>query len=122
MEASLAFVQIQLWVVIALLVIFIVSNLLCNLEQRRRKSNLLKMWDRNELDELLDACALRRKKFPNHPDGYYFAAKALAAKHDYQGAKAMLERLIEIEPKLGKPTVEWIEAIDYAQRQSSTKE
>jgi tetratricopeptide (TPR) repeat protein len=121
MQHDLAFVQNQLWAVIALIGLFIVTNFLCNLQQRKRKSDLLKMWDRNELDKLLEACSARRKKFPNHPDGYYFAAKALAAKHDYPAAKAMLERLMEIEPKLGKPTIAWIDAIDHDQQRASAE-
>lgn len=82
----------------------------------------MKLWDRNDLDKLLAVCATHRKKFPNHPDGYYFAAKALAAKHDYPEAKAMLELLVAIEPKLGDPVIKWMGSIDQIQNRTSSGE
>jgi len=118
MDRTLAFVEIQLWVVICLQVVFFLTNFLCNLYNRRRqgsepfKPNFKYLWERNELDKLLEVSAKYRSQFPNSADAHYFAIKALLAKSRFLEARVLVGHLAQIEPTLKTAVAEWLLVIE----------
>jgi hypothetical protein len=117
LESTLAYIQAQLWAVIGLLVIFIVTNILCNIAKGRNpyRPNFKSMWETNRLDELLSSSAAYRRKYPNSSDAHYFAIKALLATGRLAEARELATRLQTIEPTLAKATEEWLDLISSKQ-------
>jgi cytochrome c-type biogenesis protein CcmH/NrfG len=104
MQEDLAFVQLQLWVVIGLLGVFVLTNIYCYLATRQqRKSDepsFSSMWDKDQLDNLIQRSQEYLRKYPNHQSALYFGAKALIARRRFSEARINLEKLSEIEPSL----------------------
>ena len=121
MESALVFVELQLWAVIALLVLFVSGNILCGLYNRKKqgsdpfKPQFKTLWERNELDKLLSVSARYRTKFPNNVDAHYFALKALLAQKRYVEARDLSNHLVSIEPELSTAMQKWFAVTDGVQ-------
>ncbi len=104
MEQELQFIQYQLWFVIALLLLPIARNVFCYFVRKSEEKNDLRfgeMWDKGELDRLINQSRDHLREYPNHQGALYFCAKALVAKREnLSEAKMYLTKLLEIEPTL----------------------
>lgn len=116
MEQQLAFIQNQLWALIALLLIFVGGNLFCYLTRNKTDSKeqpeFGEMWDKGEIDELLNESESFLKKYPNHSSALYFRAKALIARQQYIEAKKLLNKFIINYPDFKESINELLEAIE----------
>lgn len=102
MEDELAFVQLQLWVVIGLLAFFVLTNLLCRIFGCEWSDEKIyaKMWQKGEVDKLLKLAELRLAENPHDIGALYFGARAMVARGRNDDARRLLERLSVIEPSL----------------------
>jgi hypothetical protein len=112
MEQDLAFIQVQLWVVIGLFAVFVLTNVLVATTRRREKTKeprFGQMWDKDQLDELIRQSEQYLREYPNHQTALYFGAKALIVKKRFSEARKNLDKLSEIEPGLRSSYEELIE-------------
>ena len=105
MEQELAFIQNQLWVLIALLSFFVAGVIYCNLSQKKETiykdvTNFGELWDKGEIDELLINTKKHLENYPNHSSALYFRAKALITVEKYEEAKPLLDTLSLNHPEL----------------------
>ena len=106
MESDLSFIQTQLWVVIGLLVLFVASNILCQVWNRQsakaEKSapKFGEMFDKNEFDQLLSTADSHLRTYPNHHSALYFSAQALMSRGSYPEAHRRFQRIVELDPTM----------------------
>jgi tetratricopeptide (TPR) repeat protein len=104
MLEELKFIQLQLWVLIGLFGLFILLNVLCNrCKNRDKKQNepsFSLMFDKDQLDELIEQSSKHLELYPNHSSALFFGAKALIVRKQFTEAIKYLERLSTIEPSL----------------------
>ena len=114
MEDELAFVQLQLWVVIGLLAFFVLTNILCRIFgcEWSDEKVYAKMWQKGEIDKLLRAAELRLAENPHDIGALYFGARAMVARGRYDDARKHLERLSIVEPSLRRACLEEIAELD----------
>ena len=116
MASDLAFIKLQLWAVIGLLAFFIVSNILCRVFNcgQPRGENFGDLWDRGEVDKLLERAELRLRERPHDIGALYYGSRALMAKGRFAEARKHLERLSAIEPSLKKECADQLAAMDHS--------
>ena len=116
MESDLAFIQVQLWVVIALLAFFIASNILCRIFScgQPKDENFGDLWDRGKVDDLLKRTERRLRERPHDIGALYYGARALMAEKRFVEARGHLERLSAIEPSLQRECSEQLDVIERA--------
>jgi cytochrome c-type biogenesis protein CcmH/NrfG len=120
MQQELAFIQIQLWVVIGLLAVFVLTNLYVATTRRRGKPDeprFGQMWDKNQLDELILKSEEHLREYPNHQSALYFGAKALIVRKRFSEAQRKLDKLLQIEPGLRSS---YQDMIDECQRHADS--
>ena len=104
MQEALNLIQIQLWVLIGLFGLFILLNVLCNrCKNRDKKQNeptFSLMFDKDQLDELIEQSSKHLELYPNHSSALFFGAKALIVRKRFSEARKYLDRLSIIEPSL----------------------
>lgn len=105
MEQELAFIQNQLWVLIALLSIFVGGVIYCNLSRKNETiykdiTNFGELWDKGEIDELLINTEKHLKDYPNHSSALYFRAKSLISVNKSSEAIPLLDTLSLNHPEL----------------------
>jgi len=105
MEQQLAFIQNQLWALIALLLIFVAGIIFCNLSRKNETiykdiTNFGELWDKGEIDDILVKTKEHLESFPNHSSALYFRAKALITVKKYEEAKPLLDTLSLNHPEL----------------------
>ena len=123
MEQRLALIEVQLWFVLAGLLLLLATNIVFGVRNRKklstdegRKPNFKYLWERNEIEKLLTVSRAYRERFPNSSDAHYFAIKALVAQQRFAEARELACHLAQIEPKLTDAIQEWFELIDRAHR------
>jgi len=114
MESEVAFIQTQLWIVIGLLVLFIVSNILCRVFGcgERKEDDFGDLWDKGEVDEVLRKAESRLLERPHDIGALYFGARAMIARGRNLEARALLQRLSVLEPSFRQTCADEIEALD----------
>lgn len=115
MEQEFAFIQNQLWVLIALFTILLAGNLFCYLtrtKEREISPAFGDMWDRGEIDEILSESESYLKEYPNFSSALYFRAKALITRKQYEEAKTNLDVLLKNHPDLNPEINELLETIE----------
>ena len=112
MEQDLAFIQVQLWVVIGLFAVFVLTNVLVATTRRRKNTEeprFGQMWDKDQLDKLIRESEEYLREYPNHQGALYFGAKALIVRKRYSEARRNLDKLSKIEPSLRSSYQDMIE-------------
>jgi len=85
--------------------------------ERRSGPKFTELWDRGQLDQLIEKSTAYLIEYPNHPGALCYGAKALVAKKEHLSeARARLTMLIELEPTLKASIQEDIDAIDQIER------
>jgi len=119
MLEEVTFVQNQLWAVIALLTVLVVSTVVCNLTRKREEKTesekFPELWELGKLDDLIARSTDYLKEYPNNVNALYFGAKALVVRKQYNDAKERVSKLSEIEPSLKETVKEILEEIDNAE-------
>ena len=97
-----------------LLIFFVAANILCRVFNcgQPRESKFGEMWDKGNIDELIERTQRHLQDHPHDISALYFGAKALAARGLYDSARSRLRRLMLIEPALHKECQEQLDAID----------
>jgi len=113
MEEQLNFMQYQLWAVLGLFAVFIITNLICYYGKKSEKpeTDFSELWNKGEIDELLTKAKSHLASYPNETSALYFYSKALITKEQYQEAKELLEKLLVNEPTLKKDIQETLDSI-----------
>lgn len=114
MSSELAFIKLQLWIVIGMLLLFMISNILCLIIDRndKRQQRFGEMLDRGELDKLIEKSESRLRSHPHDVGALYYGARAMMAKARYEEARANLERITLIQPTLREACQKEIAEID----------
>nr|BDD47817.1 hypothetical protein 4 [Gammaproteobacteria bacterium] len=119
MEQELQFIQYQLWFVIALFALLIATNVVCYFVRKSEKDNQPKfgdMWDKDQLDVLIEKSSEYLIENPNHPGALYFGAKALIARNkNIEEARRRLTKLLHNEPTLKDSVQEILEELDSSE-------
>jgi len=119
MLEEVTFVQNQLWAVIALLTVLIVSTVVCNLtrkaEKKTESEKFPELWELGKLDDLIVRSTDYLKEYPNNVNALYFGAKALVVRKQYIEVKERVSKLFEIEPSLKEAVKEILEEIENAE-------
>jgi cytochrome c-type biogenesis protein CcmH/NrfG len=104
MQEQLDFIQLQLWLLVSLFSLLILTNVICYLKRnesnKRDEPAFSLMWDKDQLEELIEKARTYLQQYPNHQSALYFGAKALIVKQQFGEAAGYLERLSRIEPSL----------------------
>ncbi len=114
MEADIAQIKVLLWVILALLALFVASNILCHIFKCGQPSDekFGDLWQKGQVDDLILKTRLRLQEHPHDISALYFGAKALAASGLHDTARAYIKRLMLIEPTLHDECKEQLEAIE----------
>ena len=103
---QIASIQLQLWAVIALLLVFVTGNILCMVWRRndaakkRAEPAFEVLWLKDRLEELVSVATEYLRTYPNNQSALYFLAKAQMARGQYSEATPHIERLMVIEPSM----------------------
>ena len=115
MEEQLITIEYLLWTMIALFIFVILTNVICYIVKSGEKRNDDKifrlLWDKDELDKLIDESEAYLKNYPNNQNALFFGAKALIVRKEYTRAKSRLNTLLEIEPTLRETLEEMLDEI-----------
>ena len=102
MEEQILFIQYQLWGVLALLGIFVAGNIFCQYTRSKNKNYIPEfssLWDKGEIDELLNETESYLKEFPHYSHALYFRSRALIKRKRYKEAEENLETLSKNHPE-----------------------
>ncbi len=103
---QIASIQLQLWAVIVLLLVFVTGNILCMVWRRndaakkRTEPAFEVLWLKDRLEELVSVATEYLRTYPNNQSALYFLAKAQMARGQYSEATLHIERLLVIEPSM----------------------
>jgi hypothetical protein len=102
MEADIAQIKILLWIILGLMAFFVTSNILCHIFKcgQPKEEKYGDLWQRGQIDELLEKTRSRLSEHPHDISALYFGAKALAASGMHESAMGYIRRLMLIEPTL----------------------
>jgi thioredoxin-like negative regulator of GroEL len=112
-DDRLAFIQTQLWWLMAILIAFVATNIVCMLVNRRRTGGrsappFEQMWEMGKIPELEAAATSYLRKYPNNINARLFLAKSLTSREQYQEALPHMKHLLKIEPTWNKMMQEMI--------------
>lgn len=103
---QIASIQLQIWAVIALLLVFVTGNILCMVwcrndgAKKRAEPGFEVLWLKDRLEELVSVATEYLRTYPNNQSALYFLAKAQMARGQYSEATPHIERLMVIEPSM----------------------
>jgi len=119
MEQEIEFIQYQLWFLIGVLALVVITNVICYFSRKSDEDNspnFSKMWDKGQLDELVTKARECLLKYPNKQDALYFGAKAMIAQRkNLDEARKYLERFVKLEPSFSEAMQESINEINKLQ-------
>jgi hypothetical protein len=96
----------RLWTLTVVLIVVVVAQAtllvmaIVGWNVNRKKQIFLKLWRRNQLDELIDLSRRTLTKEPNNLDALLYGAKALKKSGHLKDARLWFERALELEPAL----------------------
>jgi hypothetical protein len=99
-------------VLIAVFAVFAIANVLnylC-LREKNKGPDFSLMFDKDQIDKLIDESTKYLQTYPNHMNALYFGAKGLIIKKRFSEAKKQLGKLSSIEPSL---TEEYKDMVEY---------
>jgi hypothetical protein len=96
----------RLWTLTVVLIVVVVAQAtllvmaIVGWGVNRKKQRFLKLWQRNQLDKLIDLSRRTLTKEPNNLDALLYGGKALRKSGHLKDARLWLERALELEPAL----------------------
>lgn len=122
MEEQLQFIQYQLWGLIGLFLVLVLTNVICYLTRQNTNSTederFREMWEKGQIDKLAEEAEQYLQKYPNNANALYFGARALILKRRFPTAKSWFRKLAEISPSLSETVSEEIQAIEELEAKS----
>ena len=104
MEARLALIEMQLWILIVLFAFFVATHAYWHFRKskphRGEQPEFGAMWEKDQIDELITKSQEYLRDRPNNQSALYFGAKALMLKQRHAEAARNLEVLTRVEPAL----------------------
>ena len=114
MEADIAQIKVLLWIILAILALFVVSNILCRVFNcgKSKGDRLVDLWHKGRTEDVITKSQALLRDNPHDITALYFGSKALAASGLHATAREYTQRLMLIEPEMRKQCQEQLEAID----------
>jgi len=101
MEDQLNFIQNQLWALLTLMFLFVLSNVYCYItknDEKKKKDDLERMWEQGNINDLINQSEKILQENPYNFDALFYGAKAMASQNNYEDAIKQYKKIIEIEP------------------------
>lgn len=121
MEDKLDLIIFQNWLLLGVIGLLLLINIICNWNNIRREYNqpeqeevdrLAELWDKDEIEALLEESKNVREKYPNRVDALYFGGKAMVKSGQLNEARDLFSKLAEVDYTLRDEAQKQIETID----------
>ena len=115
--------ELQLWIIIGLLLLIVLSVLARAVVQTFRltakeKTDFAELWELDKVDEIIKRAEFALKLYPNRMDALYFGAQALTTKGEYWKARTYYRKILLRQPWLKDSIQGFIEEVEDLIRQN----
>ena len=120
MTSKLDLIIFQNWLLLAVLLVLLISNLAINWKQIKRNKNhsdrnadlLADLWERGEIEEVLIETEVMLTELPNRVDALYFRGKAMLNIENFDEAKALFQKMAKADFMLRETAEEYLREVE----------